>query len=219
MNWIRRHYGGFTLIELLVVIAIIAILAAMLLPALQRAREKARQAVCMNNLKQLGVIFFLYADDDDDYIVPLTNEPQPYIFWEWKLFNAGYIGSGGISQQVVKCPSSRHKQEKPCQAKSGIKDYAPSRYVNNHQGPIHTRFREIQRPSQCILLLDVDRGASDVHGNTFRATPHYDAAWYGVPSVRHSGGGNILFCDGHVEWHEQSEIIANYPAWWTPSGE
>ncbi|MCM8788585.1 MAG: DUF1559 domain-containing protein [Candidatus Omnitrophica bacterium] len=68
---------GFTLIELLVVVAIIAILGAMLLPALSKAREKARQAVCMNNLKQLLLIWRLYIDDYNGYL-PVCN---PYTTW------------------------------------------------------------------------------------------------------------------------------------------
>ena len=179
--------SGFTLIELLTVIAIIAVLAAMLLPALQEAREKARQAVCMSNLKQIYMGIFLYSADRNDYIHPYYDSDSK---GSWYIVlgsnhtgSLGYLPDAMIGSNVKRtvwhCPSEPAHGTTPSYI-----DYGLSTDVGF--GLAYPRLSRIQNPSRKLLVGDATRYHLNVGG--------------GRADYRHSDGLNVLFCDGHIKW-------------------
>ena len=159
-----KKKNGFTLIELLVVIAIIAVLAAMLLPALDRARTQARQSVCMANLKQIGIAVGMYLNDFNEYFYPTV--------WGWTAdmgtwngtsflrtlvdmkYADGYMvytgGSSGNllrSGGIVACPDTKQPRQTYY-----VADYNYNYYLG--QSPPYGKLSKVKKPSQTLLFCE-----------------------------------------------------------------
>ena len=218
---VRRGVNrAFTLIELLVVIAIIGILAAMLLPALNKAREKANAVSCLGNMKQWGLAIGMYADDwdvnmpyegvnadicQDKNNYAWFNILAPYISGPrlCDLYNQGKIPwPGAGAKSIYVCPSAPKISYTPDETKA-YHSYAMNRVLTGLAGKVYRRSIAV-KPSQTIFL-------SESENDDFPFTDGYYIGFGNLainPSQaapRHSGGRNFTFLDGRAEWYSMTD--------------
>ena len=227
---------GFTLIELLVVIAIIAILAGMLLPTLAKAKAKAKSIQCVNQSRQLGLAFLLYADDYDQQLPDLytkawagsTVEPGG-LWWFQTLSEGKYLTANTVSNNVWRCPAVAEKDilrvfgvrwEGYGPVESTIIRYAyASTGGRNRLGS--RKLSEINRASDIWLMGDtgIPKNPNKVPGEgyfteivTFPPDPQQGWKIYSYPkqpACRHNLRGNVTFVDGHVETWTYQDFLRN----------
>jgi len=207
-----KFLTGFTLIELLVVIAIIALLLAILLPSLNRARDQAKGITCRNNLKQIGLTLVLYTDDNEGKF------PRNGGIWIVKFLP--YIGGQGDQDQdyrrmgVYNCPKYPNKEQTLDYVinswKDGVTEYIGYSPVSDFRRHAEKIFLADNEDGSWRPIIRADQGLSGDRGVFDVWLPqHLPTGSDGdrrVARARHRDGCNAAFMDGHSDWVQAEKM-------------
>ena len=218
---IMRTRKGFTLIELLVVIAIIAILMAILMPAMNRVKEQGRRSTCLSNLKQLTLGWIMYADENDDMLVNgdtgeygIHADQTPWVRADWRggmtdIQKIDAIKDGAMwpyvkSLNLYKCPTVT-KIVRGGEHENIMRTYSVSDSMNCKDWPsmnANMLKKRLEIPNPAYRMVFVDDGGtitSALGGWTVYVT---EEKWWDPPPVRHGDGTTFSYADGHSDYRK-----------------
>jgi prepilin-type N-terminal cleavage/methylation domain-containing protein/prepilin-type processing-associated H-X9-DG protein len=228
-GWCVGGHRGFTLIELLVVIAIIAILAAMLLPALSHAKQKATQTSCLGNLKQLITCYVMYVDDNNQRLPINTTVITDTNAWilgnmqnatdaaDTTTISKGVLYTYNQNVKIYRCSGDTKKG--PTGITSRVRSYSMNCYMNGadigltkggYAGfHVNKKVADITSPKPSLAFVFLEESEATIDDGHFGFYPQgTEFTWLNIPGQWH-GGANFAFADGHAgyrKWLEGSTL-------------